>query len=79
MPNIRLWHSKEMKQWRWTFVDDEYLTRCVVETSRRTVYIYSNEGDKKTVECDTPEEFMSVLNYVREHAPVDTLSYVDPT
>ena len=57
-------------------MEDEYLTRCVVDTSRRTVYIYSNEGDKKTVECDTPEEFMSVLNYVREHAPVDTLSYV---
>ena len=60
-------------------MEDEYLTRCVVDTSRRTVYIYSNEGDKKTVECDTPEEFMSVLNYVREHAPVVTLSYVDPT
>ena len=60
-------------------MEDEYLTRCVVDTSRRTVYIYSNEGDKKTVECDTPEEFMSVLNYVREHAPVDTLSYVDPS
>ena len=39
-------------------MEDEYLTRCVVDTSRRTVYIYSNEGDKKTVECDTPEEFM---------------------
>ena len=23
MPNIRLWHSKDMKQWRWTFVDDK--------------------------------------------------------
>ena len=43
-------------------MEDEYLTRCVVDTARRTVYIYSNEGDKKTVECDTPEEFMSVLN-----------------
>ena len=59
-------------------MEDEYLSRCVVDTLRRTVHIYSNEGDKKTVECDTPEEFMSVLNYVREHAPVDTVSYVDP-
>ena len=57
-------------------MEDEYLTRCVVDTSRRTVYIYSNEGDKKTVECDTPEEFMNVLNYVRKHTPDDTLSYV---
>jgi len=31
------------------------------------------------VECDTPEEFMSVLNYVREHTPVDIVSYVDPS
>ena len=60
-------------------MEEEYLSRCVVDTVRRTVHIYSNEGDKKTVECDTPEEFMSVLNYVREHAPVDTLSYVDPS
>ena len=59
-------------------MEEEYLSRCVVDTLRRTVHIYSNEGDKKTVECDTPEEFMSVLNYVREHAPVDTVSYVDP-
>ena len=60
-------------------MSEEYLSRCVVDTQRRTVHIYSNEGDQKTVECDTPEEFMSVLNYVREHAHVDTLSYVDPT
>ena len=59
-------------------MEEEYLSRCVVDTVRRTVPIYSNEGDKKTVECDTPEEFISVLNYVREHAPVDTVSYVDP-
>tara|TARA_Y100000996_G_scaffold355791_1_gene296457 strand:- start:575 stop:757 length:183 start_codon:yes stop_codon:yes gene_type:complete len=58
-------------------MEDEYLTRCVVDTLRRTFYIYSNQGDKKTVECDTPEEFMNVLNYVREHTPDDTLSYVN--
>ena len=59
-------------------MEDEYLTRCVVDTLRRTFYIYSNQGDKKTVECDTPEEFMNVLNYVRENVSTDTLSYVDP-
>ena len=55
-----------------------FLYRHGVDTARRTVYIYSNEGDKKTVECDTPEEFMNVLNYVRENVSTDTLSYVDP-
>ena len=60
------------------FMEEEYLSRCVVDTVRRTVHIYSNEGDKKTVECDTPEEFISVLIFVREHAPVETVSYVVP-
>ena len=59
-------------------MSEEYLSRCGVDTQRRTVHIYSNEGDKKTVECDTLEEFMNVLKFVREHAPEDTLSYVDP-
>ena len=59
-------------------MSEEYLSRCVVDTQRRTVHIYSNEGDQKTVECDTPEEFMNVLNYVRENVSTDTLSYVDP-
>ena len=57
---------------------DDYLSRCVVYATRRTVHIYSSEGDEKTVECDTLEEFMNVLKFVREHAPEDTLSYVDP-
>ena len=57
---------------------DDYLSRCVVDATRRTVNIYSSEGDEKTVECDTLEEFMNVLKFVREHAPEDTLSYVDP-
>ena len=46
---------------------DEYLTKCVVDTTKRTVYLYSSDGDTKTVECDTVEEFMNVLNFV----PID--------
>ena len=57
---------------------DDYLSRCVVDATRRTVHIYSSEGDEKTVQCDTLEEFMNVLKFVREHAPEDTLSYVHP-
>ena len=41
---------------------DEYLTRCVVDTLRRTITIYSSEGDENVVKCDTVDEFMNVLN-----------------
>ena len=45
-------------------MDDEYLTKCVVDPSKRTVYLYSSEGDEKVVECDTVDEFMNVLSFV---------------
>ena len=47
-------------------MEDEYLTKCVVDPSKRTVYLYSSEGDEKVVECDTVDEFMNVLSFVRD-------------
>ena len=59
-------------------MQDEYLTRCVVDPIKRTVYLYSNEGDEKQVTCDTVEEFMSVLDFVRSTVDAETLSYANP-
>jgi hypothetical protein len=59
-------------------MQDEYLTRCVVDPVKRTVYLYSNEGDEKQVSCDTVEEFMNVLEFVRATVDEETLSYANP-
>tara|TARA_B100000287_G_scaffold427626_1_gene477583 strand:+ start:76 stop:264 length:189 start_codon:yes stop_codon:yes gene_type:complete len=59
-------------------MEDEYLTKCVVDPSKRTVYLYSSEGDKKVVECDTIDEFMNVLSFVRDTCPEERLSYANP-
>jgi hypothetical protein len=59
-------------------MQDEYLTRCVVDPVKRTVYLYSNEGDTKEVTCDTVEEFMNVLEFVRATVDEETLSYASP-
>ncbi len=59
--------------------EDEYLTRVVVDTQRRTFYLYSNEGTKREVECNTVDEFMSVLDVCRKHLDDGTLVYSDPT
>ena len=61
-----------------TTMSDEFLTKCVIDTLRRTVYIYSSEGDKKTIECDTVDEFMNVLQFVRATADEDIISYAEP-
>jgi len=59
-------------------MQDEYLTRCVVDPIKRTVYLYSSEGDEKQVTCDTVEEFMGVLDFVRATVDAETLSYANP-
>ena len=59
-------------------MQDEYLTRCVVDPLKRKFYLYSSEGDEKTVDCETMDQFMSVLRFVRETASEDVLSYVNP-
>ena len=59
-------------------MQDEFLTRCVVDPLKRTVYLYSNEGDEKQVSCETVEQFMNVLELVRATVSEDTLSYANP-
>jgi len=59
-------------------MQDEYLTRCVVDPVKRKVYLYSSEGSEKEVSCDTVDEFMNVLDYVRTTLDESTLSYVNP-
>lgn len=58
--------------------EDEYLTRCVVNTTARTFSLYSNTGDEKVVSCDTVTEFMNVLEFVRSTLDDGTLVYSDP-
>ena len=59
-------------------MQDEYLSRCVIDPIKRTVYLYSNEGAEKQVTCDTVEEFMNVLEFVRATVDEETLSYANP-
>ena len=58
-------------------MEEEYLSRCVVDTAKRSFYLYSNEGDEKVVECNTMDEFMNVLQYVRENTDEELVSYAE--
>ena len=58
--------------------NQEYLTRCVVDPIKRTVYLYSSEGTEKQVSCETVDEFMNVLQFVRATLDEETLVYSSP-
>jgi imidazoleglycerol phosphate dehydratase HisB len=57
--------------------DEEYLTRCVVDTSSRRFYLYSNEGTEQVVDCETVEHFMELLTVCRDFL-TEELVYADP-
>ena len=59
-------------------MSDDLLNKCVIDTIKRTVYLYSDGGEKRTVECDTVDEFMNVLNFVRDKVEEDRVFYSDP-
>ena len=59
-------------------MQDDYLTRCVVDPVARKFYLYSEQGDERVVDCETIEQFMSVLELVRDKCDDDTLAYANP-
>jgi len=58
-------------------MNDEYLTRCVVDTSKRTFNLYSSLGNEKVVTCETVDQFINVLDVVRSQVNEDSLSYAN--
>ena len=58
--------------------EEEYLTRCVVDPTKKTFYLYSSEGDEKVVMCEDTEQFMNVLKLVRATCPEERLTYTNP-
>lgn len=57
--------------------EQDFLTRCVVDPSTRSFYLYSNEGETKTVECETVEQFMSVLELC-QNVLSEEIAYAEP-
>ena len=59
------------------WMDEEYLMKCVVDPTKKTFYLYSNEGDTKEIVCDNTNQFMNVLSVVRVSCPEDRLVYTE--
>ena len=57
---------------------DDLLNKCVIDTSKRKVYLYSEEGKENVVNCDTVEEFLNVLSFVRDKVEEERVFYSDP-
>ena len=59
-------------------MSDDLLSKCVVDTSKRKVYLYSDNGKENVASCETVDEFMNVLNFVRDKVEEERVFYSDP-
>ena len=59
-------------------MQEDYLTRCVVDPVKRKFYLYSEQGDEKVLDCETVDQFMNVLELCRAMLDEDTLAYANP-
>ena len=59
-------------------MQDEFLSRVVVDPVKRNFYLYSDQGGERVVECETVDQFMAVLELCRDNLDESTLAFADP-
>tara|TARA_B100001250_G_scaffold233329_1_gene200340 strand:+ start:158 stop:382 length:225 start_codon:yes stop_codon:yes gene_type:complete len=45
-------------------MDDDVVNRTIIDVCTRSFLIISDEGEEKLVRCETPEQFMDVMEVV---------------
>ena len=54
---------------------DECLEQVIVDITSRKFVLIGNQGERKEIDCDM-EQFMNVLNVIRELVPTEEVIYV---
>ncbi len=58
-------------------MNETYVQGVVIDVCTRSFLLLSDEGDEKMVECDTTEQFMSVLEVCTSRLNDDQIEYAD--
>ena len=54
---------------------DECLEQVIVDIASRKFVLIGNKGERQEIDCDM-EQFMNVLNVIRELVPTEEVIYV---
>ena len=57
--------------------DDEWVDKIVIDVCARKFVLHSSKGTRRKVECETSEQFMSVLEVITNQADPDLIEYTD--
>ena len=57
--------------------EEEYILGVVVDICSRKVLCISSEGDEKIVDCETPQEFINVCNFIKAVLEPEDIKYAE--
>lgn len=55
---------------------DEYISCIKINIINRTFCLFGTDGSYEEVICQTPDQFLNVLNYTKEHSEGVHIEYV---
>ena len=58
-------------------MDDGFVNRTIIDVCRRSFLIISDDGEEKLVKCETPEQFMNVMEVVDKLLEPERIMYAD--
>ena len=61
---------------KFPFPDEEYLDKVTVDIPRKRFTLLSDKGSVQCVDCDIGDEFIRVLDFVRERCTMNDVVYV---
>ena len=56
---------------------EEFVENIIIDICSRSFLLVSDRGDEKVVECNTTDEFMSVLDVVTANLNDDQIEYAE--
>ena len=59
-------------------MDNETVLNIIVDVCKRKISLISSEGETRFVKCESGEQFLSVMEVIKDHAEPDMITYVDP-
>ena len=59
-------------------MDDQSVLNIIVDVCKRKITLISSEGETRFVKCDNTDQFMGVMDVIKEHADPELITYVEP-
>ena len=57
---------------------EESVQDIIVDVCKKRITLISTEGETRFVKCEDTEQFMGVMDVIKEHADPEIITYVEP-